>query len=215
MQIGCHLPTQAPVATREALTTIDTLSNGRLICGVGVGWWREEFAALGIPFEKRGQRADEILQVFKALWTQDDPSFAGTFYQLRDVGFAPKPVQQPHPPLWIGGHSQAAYRRAVALGDGWHASSQTPAQLSVHLEHLHRVADDMDRSFDSLELSLRLKLSEDEVRGSRQALVDLYGAYKALGLSHLALDFRRDDLSHMLDVLDLVATELRPAIEAA
>jgi probable F420-dependent oxidoreductase len=199
----------------KMLTTIDTLSNGRLICGVGVGWWREEFAALGIPFEQRGRRADEMLQVFKALWTQDEPRFHGRFYQLCDVGFAPKPVQQPHPPLWIGGHSQAAYRRAVAFGDGWHASSQTPEQLSAHLDHLRRVADDMARPFDSLELSLRLKLSDDDLRGSRQALVDLYGAYQKLGLSHVAIDFRRDDLSHMLEVLDRVATDLRPAIQAA
>jgi len=204
-----------PVVMAKMLTTIDTLSNGRLICGVGVGWWREEFAALGIPFEQRGRRADEMLQVFKALWTQDEPRFHGRFYQLCDVGFAPKPVQQPHPPLWIGGHSQAAYRRAVAFGDGWHASSQTPEQLSAHLDHLRRVADDMARPFDSLELSLRLKLSDDDLRGSRQALVDLYGAYQKLGLSHVAIDFRRDDLSHMLEVLDRVATDLRPAIQAA
>lgn len=204
-----------PVVMAKMLTTIDTLSTGRLICGVGVGWWREEFAALGIPFEKRGRRADEMLQVFKALWTQADPRFTGKFYQLRDVGFAPKPVQQPHPPLWIGGHSQAAYRRAVTLGDGWHASSQTPDQLSAHFNNLRQVADSLDRPFDSIELSLRLKLNDEDIQGSRQALIDLYGAYKALGLSHVAIDFRRDDLAHMLEVLDFVATELRPAIDAA
>src|SRR5918996_621877 len=90
-----------PVVMAKMLTTIDTLSNGRLICGVGVGWWREEFAALGIPFEKRGRRADEMLQVLKALWTQDEPRFHGLFYQLRVVGFAPNPMHHPHPPLWI------------------------------------------------------------------------------------------------------------------
>ena len=141
-----------PVVMAKMLTTIDTLSNGRLICGVGVGWWREEFTALGIPFEKRGKRADEMLQVFKALWTQDKPCFHGDFYHLQDVGFAPKPVQKPHPPLWIGGHSQAAYRRAVAFGDGWHASSQTPEQLSAHLDQLRRAADEMQRPFDSIEI---------------------------------------------------------------
>ena len=204
-----------PVVMAKMLTTIDTLSNGRLICGVGVGWWREEFAALGIPFAQRGKRADEILHIFKALWTQDEPRFHGEFYQLQDVGFSPKPVQKPHPPLWIGGHSQSAYRRAVALGDGWHASSQTPEQLRAHLDHLRRAAEDAQRPFDSLELSLRLKLNEDEVDGSLQALVDRYCAYKQLGLTHVALDFRRDELSHMLEVLDWVATELRPAVDDA
>ncbi len=204
-----------PVVMAKMLTTIDTLSTGRLICGVGVGWWREEFAVLGIPFAKRGRRADEILQVFKALWTQDNPSFHGDFYQIQDVGFAPKPIQKPHPPLWVGGHSQAAYRRAVSLGDGWHASSQTPEQLRTHLDNLRQVADNLNRPFDTLEISLRLKLSDDDMQGSRQALVDLYSAYKMLGLSHVSIDFRRDDLTQMLEVLDMVATELRPAVQAA
>jgi alkanesulfonate monooxygenase SsuD/methylene tetrahydromethanopterin reductase-like flavin-dependent oxidoreductase (luciferase family) len=129
MQIGCHLPSQGPVATREVLTTLcrQAEQHGMASLWVSVGWWREEFAALGIPFQQRGRRADEILQIFKALWTQEAPSFHGTFYQFRDIGFAPKPLQQPHPPLWIGGHSQAAYHRAVAFGDGWHASHQGEA----------------------------------------------------------------------------------------
>ncbi len=123
-------------------------------------------------------------------------------------------MQKPHPPLWIGGHSRGAYRRAVAFGDGWHASSQTPAQLGAHLDQLRRAADEMQRPFDALDFSLRLKLSDDEIEGSFQSLVDLYCAYKQHGLSHVAVDFRRDELSHMLEVPDWVATELRPAVEA-
>lgn len=204
-----------PVVMAKMLTTIDTLSNGRLICGMGVGWWREEFVALGIPFDARGRRADEMLQIFKTLWTSDTPEFRGEFYQLRDIGFAPKPVQKPHPPLWIGGHSHAALRRAVAFGDGWHASSQPPEQLREHLDRLRQAAETAGRAFDELELSLRLPLRDTDVHASRQALVDLYSEYKQLGLSHLAVDFRREDLSQMLDLLAFVASDIRPAVQAA
>jgi probable F420-dependent oxidoreductase len=204
-----------PVVMAKMLTTIDTLSNGRLICGVGVGWWREEFAALGVPFEARGRRANEMIQIFKTLWTGDNPHFDGDFYRFCDIGFAPKPVQKPHPPIWIGGHSRAALQRVVALGDGWHASAQSPEQMRAHLEQLRKVADAAGRPFEGLTLSLRLKLSAAEVQGSRQAIIDQYCAYKALGLSHLVVDFRRDDLSEMLDTLAVLATEIRPAVNAA
>jgi probable F420-dependent oxidoreductase len=204
-----------PVVMAKMLTTIDTLSNGRLICGVGVGWWREEFAALGIPFEVRGRQANEMIRIFKELWTAKNPRFEGEFYRFDDIGFAPKPVQKPHPPIWVGGHSRAALQRAITLGDGWHATSQSPEQIQTHLEHLQQVADQAGRPFDTLELSLRLKLSPEAVQGSRQAIIDQYGAYRELGLSHLAVDFRRDDLSQMLETLDLVATEIRPAVQAA
>src|SRR6202795_3135704 len=88
-----------PVVMAKMLTSIDALSNGRLICGVGVGWWKEELGILGAPFHARGRHADEILRVFKALWTEDNPSFAGEYFRFSDIGFAPKPVQKPHPPI--------------------------------------------------------------------------------------------------------------------
>ena len=115
-----------PIVMAKMLTTIDALSNGRLICGFGVGWWAEEFAALGIPFHTRGRQGDEMLRVFKELWTSENPQFDGEFYRFRNIGFAPKPVQKPHPPLWIGGNSPGAFRRVVTLGDGWHAHLTIP-----------------------------------------------------------------------------------------
>jgi probable F420-dependent oxidoreductase len=204
-----------PLAMAKMLTTIDTLSNGRLICGVGVGWWAEEFAALGIPFHTRGRQGDEILRVFKEVWTSDKPQFDGEFYHFSHIGFAPKPVQKPHPPIWVGGNSPGAFRRVVTLGDGWHATSQSPEQLGRSLGRLRQTAEKAGRPFDELELSLRLPLRVEAVQGSRQAIIDEYGAYKALGLTHLVVDFRRDNLAQMLDTLDLIATEIRPAVQAA
>ena len=204
-----------PVVMAKMLTTIDTLSAGRLICGVGVGWWEEEFNALGIPFHDRGRRADEMLRVFKELWTQDHPRFQGRFFKFDEIGFAPKPVQKPHPPIWVGGDSPGAFRRVAALGDGWHATSKSPAELKAALPGLRAAADAVGRTFDTIELSIRMVLRPDAVQGPRQAIVDELAGYKALGLTHVAMDFRRNGLGEMLEILDMVATEIRPAVDRA
>ena len=98
------LPHRSPVLTAKILSTIDVLSNGRLIVGCGVGWMKEEFEAIGAPpYEERGAVGSEYLRVFKELWTNDDPTFDGDYASFSDIAFAPKPVQKPHPPIWIGG----------------------------------------------------------------------------------------------------------------
>jgi probable F420-dependent oxidoreductase len=203
-----------PVVMAKMLTTIDTLSGGRLICGVGVGWWEEELTILGAPFHQRGRQADEILRVFKELWTAPNPRFEGEFYRFADVGFAPKPVQKPHPPIWVGGDSPGAFRRVATLGDGWHATSKTPDELRACLPRLRAAAEAARRPFESIELSVRVGLKQD-VAESRQAIVDQLCAYKALGLTHVMLDFRRGSLTEMMEALDVVAKEIRPAVDAA
>jgi probable F420-dependent oxidoreductase len=204
-----------PVVMAKMLTSIDALSQGRLIVGVGVGWWKEELEMLGAPFAKRGRQADEALKVFKALWTQDNPSFEGEFFRIRDLGFAPKPVQKPHPPIWVGGDSPGAFRRVASLGDGWHATSKTPAQLSDALGRLRKAADEVRRPFESIELSLRFGLTDDLIAQGPQAIVDTLAQYKRLGLAHIVLEFRRDDLGRMLEILDLVTARVRPAVDRA
>ena len=204
-----------PVVMAKMLTTIDALSNGRLICGVGVGWWKEELDILGAPFHARGRQADEILRVFKELWTNDKPAFEGEFFRFRDIGFAPKPVQKPHPPIWVGGDSPGAFRRVVTLGDGWHATNKTPAELRDALTRLRAAADAARRPFETIALSLRFALRDELLAQGSQAVVDRLGEYKQLGLGHVMLDFRRDDLARMLEILDLVAGTIRPAVDAA
>ena len=203
-----------PVLMAKMLTTIDTLSNGRLICGVGVGWWKQEIEILGAPFHARGRQADEMLRVFKELWTSDRPAFNGEFYRFDDIGFAPKPVQKPHPPIWVGGDSAGAFRRVVELGDGWHASGKTPAEMRDRIARLRAAADAAKRPWSSITISLRLALTDDLVRQGAQAVTDLFGEYQRIGLAHLMVDFRRDDLGRMLELLDLVATKVRPAVAA-
>ncbi len=204
-----------PVVMAKMLTTIDTLSNGRLICGVGVGWWKEEMEILGAPFHARGRQADEALRVMKALWTEDNPAFEGEFFRFRDIGFQPKPVQKPHPPIWVGGDSPGAFRRVATLGDGWHATSKSPAELKGALDRLRAAADAARRPFDSIELSVRWALRDDLLGQGAQAAIDQLGEYKRLGLTHVVIDFRRDDLGRMLEILEQVADRIRPAVDRA
>jgi probable F420-dependent oxidoreductase len=204
-----------PVVMAKMLTSIDALSGGRLICGVGVGWWREELEILGAPFHQRGRQADEILRVFTALWSEDNPSFEGEFFRFRNLGFAPKPVQKPRPPIWVGGDSPGAFRRVVTLGDGWHATSKTPAELREALPRLRDAADRAGRDFDTLTLSLRYALRDDLLAKGAPAVVDTLAEYKRLGLAHILLEFRRDDLGRMLEILDLVTGTVRPAVDRA
>src|SRR5437867_12279061 len=144
-----------PVVMAKMLTSIDALSLGRLIVGVGVGWWKEELEILGAPFHQRGRQADEALKVFKALWTQDNPAFEGEFFRFRDVGFAPKPMQKPHPPIWVGGASPAAFRRVVTLGDGWHASPRSMTEFQDLLAQLRKAADAHEPSWETIEDPIR------------------------------------------------------------
>jgi probable F420-dependent oxidoreductase len=204
-----------PVVMAKMLASLDALSNGRLICGVGVGWWRQELEILGAPFHARGRQADEILRVFKELWTSDTPAFEGEFFRFRDIGFAPKPVQKPHPPIWVGGGSAGALRRVVTLGDGWHAMSRTPAELRDGLDRLRAAAEAAGRAFDTIEISLRFNLTDELLARGTPAVVDRICEYKRLGVRHLVLVFRRDDPARMLEILDLVTGTVRPAVDAA
>lgn len=204
-----------PVVMAKMLASIDALSGGRLICGVGVGWWKEELEILGVPFHARGRQADEAIKVFKALWTMDNPAFDGEFFKFRDIGFAPKPVQKPHPPILVGGDSPGAFRRVATLGDGWHATSKTPAQFKEALGRLRTAADAAGRRFETIDLSLRFGLTDALLAQGTQAVVDQLGEFKRLGLSHVLLEFRRDDLKQMIEILDRVTGEIRPAVDRA
>ena len=122
------VPHRNPVVTAKMLATIDVLSHGRVTVGVGVGWLREEFQALGAPdFDRRGAVSDEYIRIMKTLWTECPASFTGQFYRFEAVQCLPAPVQKPHPPIWVGGHSPAALRRVARLGDGWHPVGANPA----------------------------------------------------------------------------------------
>src|SRR5215472_16002089 len=155
------VPHRQPIATAKMLATIDVLSGGRLILGVGAGWMREEFALLGAPFAERGAVTDEYLEAFKALWTQARPAYAGKHVKFADLIFEPKPMQKPHPPIWVGGESLAALKRTVRLGDAWYTgnnsqtkSLDTSARLGTAIAGLRDMAEAAGRDPASIAVSL-------------------------------------------------------------
>jgi probable F420-dependent oxidoreductase len=120
------MPYRHPVVTAKQVATLDRLSGGRVILGIGVGWLAEEFAALDVPFAGRGRRTDDYVAVCKALWRGGVASYDGTTYRLPPVRTGPTPLQRPHPPLWIAGNSRRGLARAAETGDGWHGIDLSP-----------------------------------------------------------------------------------------
>ncbi|MFU8817823.1 MAG: LLM class F420-dependent oxidoreductase [Pseudomonadales bacterium] len=188
------LPYRPPVATAKQLASLDVLSDGRLILGVGVGWMAEEAAVLGMPWDHRGRRSDEQLQIFERLFSDPQPSFDGEFYAFPKVGFEPKPIQQPVP-VWVGGATPAAFRRTARFGHGFHAAFQP---LEVVREEWRAVADACEaigRDPAELTLSLRLYLDPDarmepekSVAGSPQQMRDRLAQLAEAGVGHVLLD---------------------------
>ena len=157
------LPYRHPLETARMAANVDRLSGGRFIFGVGVGWARQEFEALGVPFEKRGAMTNEYLAAIRACWTHDVTSFEGRFVRFRDVHTIQRPLRVP--PVWIGGGSEAAMKRAVMLGDAWHPIRVRQPQLREALPRLRKMADEAKRPVPALCPRIHLRLTERAVAG--------------------------------------------------
>ena len=195
------LPYRHPVATAKAIATIDVLSGGRVLFGVGVGWLFDEFAALELkPFEDRGAVTDEQLQIFKALWTQDRPRFDGRFYRFPEISVTPLPAQRPHPPILVGGNSKPALRRTVAYGDGWHALMLLPGEMAEHKARLQAMAAEAGRTDDiPMSILVATHLTKDasaygglddahrrqSMTGTVEQVVDQLVAYRDAGVEEI------------------------------
>ncbi len=200
----CLVPQRNPVYTAKAVTDLDSMSGGRVEFGVGVGWLREEFEAVAMPFEHRGQRADEHLAVMKALWTDDVSEFHGELYDLPPCRMYPKPVQTPHPPIHVGGESDAAMRRVARLGQGWFSFNRLPGDLAEPLGRLDAILAEHDRSRDSVVVTVCPYFNPVDA-----AAVEAYAAAGVDRLVVLCLAFDVDTLEAQLD--GLVAEVLEPA----
>src|ERR1700737_2318178 len=139
------MPYRNPIATAKALATIDRMSGGRLIAGVGAGWNEAEFNALGVPFHERGARTTEYLRVWQACWAPGKVSFSGRFVNFADMHVNPKPLQQPHPPIWVGGASDAALRRAAAFAAVWQPTPTPVAELVERQTSLRQACERIGR----------------------------------------------------------------------
>ena len=227
------LPYRPPVFTAKILASIDVLSNGRLILGCGVGWMREEFEALGVPpYDQRGKVSDEYIRAFKELWTSEDPTFDGEYCSFSDIMFYPKPVQKPHPPIWVGGESPPALRRAGRLGDGWYPIGNnpafpvgTPAQLEHSLGQVRRHAEEAGRDPSAIEVAYsshwyndrQAEVGPDGGRriftGSPEQIAEDVHIFEDLGVSYLMLNLQAPTLEESVERMERFATEVKPKIQ--
>ena len=238
VRLGTHvliLPYRNPVLTAKILATLDVLSAGRLILGCGVGWMEEEFQALGLDtYARRGEVTNEYIQIFKELWTADEPEFHGRHYDISGAGFLPKPVQRPHPPIWVGGHTNPAIRRAATLGDGWMPiglrppAILEPEELAEKIARLRRISARAGRDANAVDLVFSTDCvfaDADAVDGSGNASADRrlvsghpeqiaadLRQYQDLGVRHFIMSFPAASADDQQAAMTRFAREVIPLV---
>jgi probable F420-dependent oxidoreductase len=224
------LPHRPPVLTAKALATIDVLSKGRLIVGCGVGWMREEFEAIGAPaYDERGSVGDEYIRAFKELWTSDNPAFEGKYCRFANVAFAPKPVQKPHPPIWVGGESPAALRRAGRLANAWYPIGTnprfpvgTPEQFAEYAARVKRYAREAGRDPSTLDFAYSASWFNDQqaqmlpngerrpLTGTPQQIAGDVKRYEDLGVRHMMVNLQGETQAQTLERMQRFADRIMP-----
>ena len=224
------LPHRNPLFMAKSIATMDVLSGGRISIGCGTGWMREEFQALGVEFDRRGLVTNEYIKAMKACWTEESPSYRGEFTNFSNLIFKPKPVQRPHPPLWIGGESGPAIRRVAAYGDVWYPFASNPkfrlATPEAYRERAARVRQaivkagrdpaDVELAYNSPQHLEIERLMDD---GSRMPMTGAAGqrvedilAFQAAGMQVMIVNLTANERQQMLDRMEAFAAEvMRPA----
>jgi probable F420-dependent oxidoreductase len=217
------LPYRHPLFTARVATSIDTLSKGRLILGVGIGWMPEEFEALGVSFKDRAGMSEEQLQIFDLLWSTERPSFAGRYYQFPEIAVNPRPVQQPRFPIWVGGESEAAQRRAARHGDAWFSYfvNITAPDLAERFGRVREWTAEAGRDPSAVKFCCVRPIevtaepvaqAEDTLRGSPAQLVDALRRFEDVGVEHMALQFMRGRWPERRDQIERFGQEVIPAL---
>jgi probable F420-dependent oxidoreductase len=216
------LPLQHPVITAKALATADWLSSGRITATFGVGWLRDEFDLLGVPFEKRGRMCDEYLAAIIELWTSDAPSFDGQFVSFHDVAFDPKPVQKPHLPIWIGGDADAALRRAARFATGWIPFLTAPQDIAARIDFIKSDPNYDGRDFEIVYGVGTSLIGEGHVAHddpttradmSADAIIDELGRLREAGVTMSAVLIPRvRDVDEYLDYAQWVIEDIKPKV---
>ncbi|TAL02616.1 MAG: LLM class F420-dependent oxidoreductase [Rhodospirillaceae bacterium] len=172
IQLGTSVyiaPLRHPVVVAKLVASLDAFAGGRVILGVGAGWQKEEFDTIGAPWEHRGARMEEMIQIMRRLWTEERVAHHGQFYQFEETGFEPKPARAPVP-IMIGGETPVALKRAARCGDGWFGVRHTPESAAARVKELRAMRTD-DRPFE-ISLDPNSIPSIDEIRRYRDAGVD-------------------------------------------
>jgi probable F420-dependent oxidoreductase len=230
IRLGTHvliIPYRNPVLTAKMLSTLDVLSGGRVILGAGVGWMEEEFQAMGLDtYKERGAVTDEYLELYKELWTKESPSFQGKYYQISDSGFAPKPVQKPHIPIWIGGHTGPAIRRAAKYGDGWMPiglrppAILDPEELGGKIARLRKLTVEAGRPEDAVSLTFSTSVVFNDAAGSSRELMqggpEQIAAglrqYQDLGVANFIVNFQGGTVPELQENMERFSREVMTLI---
>ena len=213
------VPLRNAVVLAKELATLDALSGGRLICGVGVGWNETEFGTVG-EGERVGRRGiylDEAILLWRQLWSGSREPFHGRFHDFGDVRFGPLPVQGADVPIWVGGRSEAALRRAGRLGDAYHASASSPAQMAVRIPVVLAAAEEAGRRAPLLSARVRVIFGAHEDRfyaiaGTPEQMRAEIGAWQEIGVGHLAFDFVETDARRSVELIERFDAEVLSAV---
>lgn len=204
----CLVPQRNPVYTAKDVATVDYLSGGRFNFGVGIGWQKEEFEALGVSWPRRAQRTAEYIELMKRLWSDPVTDFAGEFHSVRGVVQNPKPVQKPHPPIYFGGESDPALARVAAIGDGWFGFNLTPAGVRERLAKL----DELLAANGRTRADVRILISPYTLPINPDTVAE----YAAAGVQELVtMSIRANSMEAMTQSLDVATRDLlEPAAKA-
>ncbi len=228
------VPHRPAILTAKILATIDVLSGGRMTVGCGIGWMREEFEAIDAPpFEKRARVTDEYIAAFRELWTEDNPSLDGEFVKFSDIIFLPKPVQRPHPPIWTGGESAPAMRRAARLADCWYPVGNnldrplnTAARYAEKADELGTLAQGYGRDPSDIDLAywaLWYPTPEPRTTDNGQRMLftggneDVAGDIRALadtGVKTIMLGYASPTVEEQIDKMEQFMSEVAPMVGA-
>jgi probable F420-dependent oxidoreductase len=195
-----NLPFYAPIMLAKTLTSIDVLSGGRLDAGLGLGWNPDEFAAAGVPMERRGARAEDFIECLRAIWTQDPVEHHGEFYDVPRGYVDPKPVQRPHPPILLGGSAEPALKRAGRMAEGWISASRfEAAKVPAAIETIRTAARDAGRDPADVRVIIRGSVkvrdadSDTPLTGTVEKIKRDITEYADAGVTELFVDLNFDD----------------------
>jgi probable F420-dependent oxidoreductase len=201
----------------KQIATIDNLSGGRLIVGVGAGWIKGEFELVGASFERRGRVLDESIRAMRTLWTSERPSFSGEVYQFDDTLFYPKPSQPGGPPIWVGGNSEAALRRTAVLGDAWHADEVPPDEFAARVALLNQQAAQASRRVGAtIRYTVDLNAAtgggaasaDDGMKGSFDGMRAYVARYREIGATDFVCQFEHTSPDQHADFIRAFGREV-------
>ena len=201
------LPQRHPLYVAKEMATLDVLSNGRAILGVGIGWLQEEFDAVGIPFKQRAKRTEESIQAIRSLWKSTPQPFTGRYYNWPAVGSHPKPIQQPGVPIVVGGHSEGAARRAARLGDGFFPARGELESLTRLLAIVRDECTQIGRKPEEVEITSGIG-GNNATSASSAMRLDIVHRYEDLGVARLIIAPPAFDIDGVREGLHAFAGEV-------